>query len=225
MKLSGVAFTSLMLCNALGGCLGAVPLPPAQQGGPSASARNEGAVLKYLRPALKSSGKAPRVYYRASCQGKGGNPVPFPRTEVQPPSKGKTGVAAVREVFRDDKDVTVTEGRTGIIRIRIGKAPDAFLQTKISLLTLKPMEQYNPTLAVSAIESTGEVEAAMRRLGVRPVQAIGTQLIAEPAKGLPHLPSSMKNVTVDQALDSIAKTFKDVVVYGACVRLFWVDLR
>jgi len=119
----------------------------------------------------------------------------------------------------------VTEGRTGIIRIRIGKAPDAFLQTKISLLTLKPMEQYNPTLAVSAIESTGEVEAAMRRLGVRPVQAIGTQLIAEPAKGLPHLPSSMKNVTVDQALDSIAKTFKDVVVYGACVRLFWVDLR
>ena len=86
------------------------------------------------------------------------------------------------------------------------------------------MEQYNPTLAIGAIESTKEVEAAMRKLQVRPVPAIGVQLLAEPAKGLPHFPPSMKNVTVEQALDSIAKTFKDVVVYGACTRLFWVGL-
>lgn len=31
-----------------------------------------------------------------------------------------------------------------------------------------------------------------------------------------RLPSTMQNVTVDQELDSVAKTFKGIVAYGAC---------
>lgn len=229
MKLVGVALTFLMLGSTLG-CMGPTPLPRTQEGSRAAAAskRNEDAVLKYLRPALNSAGKAARLYYRAPCQATDRDPVPFPLTEVQPPSKGKIGVTAVREMFRNNKDVMVTEGRSEIIRIRIGKISAAILQTKISLLTLKPMGQYNPTLAISAIESTKDVEVAMRRLGLRLPPTFFVQLLAEPAKGLPHLPPSMRNVTVDQALDSVAKTFRGIVIYGACprlsgVRFFWID--
>jgi len=83
--------------------------------------------------------------------------------------------------------------------------------------------QYNPVLAVSAIENTQEVKAAMHRLGVRPVQTLAAQLLIQPAPGLPHLRSSIKDITVDQALDLIAETFNGIVVYGACGDLFRID--
>jgi hypothetical protein len=41
-------------------------------------------------------------------------------------------------------------------------------------------------------------------------------LVAPGWKGLPHLPGSVNDVTVDQALDMIAKTWGGPVVYGAC---------
>src|SRR3984957_5876809 len=40
--------------------------------------------------------------------------------------------------------------------------------------------------------------------------------IAQPADGLPHLPGVITNVTVDQALDLVAKTFRGIVLYEFC---------
>jgi hypothetical protein len=37
-------------------------------------------------------------------------------------------------------------------------------------------------------------------------------------EGAPHLPPLMTNVTVDDALDSVAQTFKGIVLYGACTQ-------
>ena len=231
MKARGVAFPIFVLGSILGS-LGAAPSSRAQEDSYSysASKRNEDAVLKYLLPALSSAGKRGRLYYRAACHAEG-DPVPFPLIEARPPSKDEKGLTAVQQIFRNDKDVAVTEKPSGIITIRIGEISAAILQTKIPLLRLDPDEQYNPTEAIDAIESSKDMDAAMRNLGVSPVSIPLGGLSTPPGKGLPHLPPSMKNVTVHQALDSIARTFQGIVIYGECAepakpggpRLFWLD--
>jgi hypothetical protein len=95
---------------------------------------NQEAVLKYLRPALLSRGGAGRIYYSAACKTKDGETLPFPRVEVRPPSKGTTGLVAVREIFENHKHVMVSEDRSGMIRITIGQPASALLQTRIRSL-------------------------------------------------------------------------------------------
>jgi hypothetical protein len=181
------------------------------------SKHNETAALDYLLPVVYSSGKAVRVYYRAACHAGTEDRVPFPAVRVQSPSKDKTGVAAVREIFENDKNVTVTEEPVGTIRIWIGQVPTDFLQTQLSSVTFDPLQQYNPRDAIAAIESTKEVELAIRSLRLtEPLKLAST--VAEPEKDLPHLPAVIKDLTMEQALDLIAKTWagEGIVIYGVC---------
>jgi hypothetical protein len=120
-------------------------------------------------------------------------------------------------MFQNHKEITVAE-ESGIIRIRIGNMPDAILRTRISLIKLKPMEQYNPDPAMAAIEETKEVKTAMRRLGFQSPVVVASGPLAVPEEEFLHLPTSIRNVTMDEALDLIAKTFKGIVIYGACAR-------
>lgn len=181
------------------------------------SDHNETRVLDSLLPVVHSSGNAVRVYYGAACDAGTGGRVPFPRVKVQSPSKDKTGVAALREIFEKDKNVTITEEPAGIIRIWIGQVPTDILQTKLSSVTFDPLQQYNPRDAIAAVESTKEVELAMRSLRLtEPLKLAST--VAEPDKDLPHLPAAIKNMTMEQTLDLIAKTWagEGIVIYGVC---------
>ena len=215
-------------------CVVAQNLPSAQDRSLEARRqRHEEAVSEYLRDVAWSSRKAIRLYYLADCHPLKGSlvdySVPFPFIRVQPPSRGKTGLAAVREIFKNARDVTIAEEPPGIIRIWIGKVPTEILRTRIRLLTLSRQAQYDPDLAIGAIASTKEMDAAMTSLGVSLSPNVGG-LVAPAENGLPCLPASVKNVTVDQALDMIAKTWGGPVVYGACTRgtdvkgakLFWL---
>jgi hypothetical protein len=141
--------------------------------------------------------------------------VPFPFFPLQPPSPDKTGAAAVREIFKNVENVTISEEPPGIIRIWIGKVPTEILRTRISLLTLDRQAQYDPSSAIMAIGSTKEVEAAKTSLGLSEAP-LCNGLVALAENGLPCLPASMKNITVDQALDMIAKTWGGPVVFGVC---------
>lgn len=197
-------------------------------------------VLTCLRPALKAVGKVGRLYYRADCQPVQ-QPDPlhpyclpdtllFPLTAVNVPLKDTTGLAAVQYVFRDAKEVTVTEEQSGTIKILIGEIPDAILRTKMICLKLTPDEQYNPMLAIFAIEGEQDVQAAMSRLRYVSTVNYLALLVVRLAKGLPHLPSSMKNMTMDAALDAVAETFKGIVMYGACTQsdgtnIYDIDFR
>jgi len=171
-----------------------------------------------LWPALDYGERVGRIYYRGSCQLRlDADPAAScPQLNVQPPSNGISGVAAVRDIFRHEKDVSVKETDPGIIRIRIGSVPDAVLRVTISNLVLTPEEQYNYWLAIFKIENAPEVQSAMRDLKIRiPVRTVSIG-IAQPADGLPRLPGVLTNVTMDQALDLVAKTFKGIVLYGFC---------
>ncbi|MFL6515937.1 MAG: hypothetical protein ACJ8M1_13045 [Chthoniobacterales bacterium] len=161
-----------------------------------------------------------RLYFESDCRAAtdpSASAVPFPVVNVQRASKGKDGVAAIREIFAKDKKVTVTEASDGVIRIRIGKVPATILQTKISQLGLNPMRQYNPPEIFDAIVETKEMEGAMDSLRFKQVYHPSSDRV-EPDNSFPHLPATLTNVTAEQVLDEVAKTWAGmiVVIYGEC---------
>lgn len=205
----------------------AYKLPLHGQDSYDRSSRNENAILKHLRPPLRSIGKVARVYYRAECRVNSGDPVPFPRPNVRPPSKHKSGLPAIQEIFAHDKNVTVTQEASGTILIKIGRVSGEILRTRLRSLKLEPMEQYNATEAIGAIERTNEFHDAASSLGLKPVWSYSSPVV-EPREELPHLPATIKDTTVEELLDLIAKTFNGIVIYGECdgengARPFWID--
>jgi hypothetical protein len=130
---------------------------------PSESERNERAVLNYLWPALDYGERVGRISYLGSCQ-QDGNLAAFPQLDVRPPSKGTSGIAAVQDIFRHAKDISVKEADPGVIRVRIGSVPDAVLRVRISNLVLTPEEQYNYWLAIFKIQNAPEIRSAMQEL-------------------------------------------------------------
>lgn len=217
MSLGRVRHAVLVWSSALICLTVAVP-SRAQEGSHGMRGRNEEAVLRYLGPALASVGKGALLYYQGDCRESDKYPVAFPQVSVQPPSKRTRGLAAVQGIFRHDKNVTVTERRSGIIRIRIGNAPATILQTRIAHLTLSPLERDFPRWTLYKIENTKDVEGAMRKLSFKssPFSPGLVNVVAPP--DTPHLPSSMNGVTMEQVLELTAKTFKGIVIYGACTR-------
>jgi hypothetical protein len=187
---------------------------------------NKEAVIRHLRPALEPIDGAARVYAVVDCHGLPATR--FPRVTLQTPSKTKTGVDAVREIFAKDKQTRVAVDSTGMPRINIGKSPSALLQTKIHRLKFTSTERCNIISAELAIEKTPEVQAAIRRLHLaQPLTAI-SENVQVPMEGVPRLPASIKDITLDQALDLLAHTFAEVVFYLECTdskdgRFFSID--
>lgn len=177
-----------------------------------------GSVLDKLREATYGSGKGVRLYYSAACDSEWSD-ITFPKLKLRLPLKGKTGLAAVREIFRDNKNVVIDENPRGIIKIKIGDVPDVFLRTRISILNLDEIERYNPRLVVDKIIfKSKEMLETERKLGYVPPFGIGGQVV-EPAQDLPHLPASIRNATLEEILDMIATTWSrrvSIVTFAVC---------
>ncbi len=230
MESSRLCAAILILSGGLA-CLVAVTLPQAESGSPGGGQRNEDSVLEYLAPALSSAGEGARLYYRTECdmrKSKRWDPVPFPRVEVQAPSKGVKGLAGVRAMFQKNRDVVVTEGPSGIIRIRIGNVLGRILQTKIRRLTLGFLEQHFPEWTIYRIGRARGLKAAMRRLHTEAAPFSPPLESVRVIRGAPHLPSVMRNVTPEQVLDLTVEKFKGIAIYGECTessgrRLYRLD--
>ncbi len=105
-----------------------------------------------------------------------------------------------------------------MLRVMIGSVSTAILQTRIETLTLNPYDQYSAPSAVDTIENAPELHTAEHRLDVYLNQGTIDIIVSGPIPGAPHLPKLIQNVTVDEALDSVAKTFKGIVAYGVCTQ-------
>jgi hypothetical protein len=81
---------------------------------------------------------------------------------------------------------------------------------------LQPIEQYNPGKVIDALESTKELNSAVKSLGLLLVAPVHIELLTLPHNGAPHVPAVLHDVTIDQILDLVAKTFGRVVTYGVC---------
>jgi hypothetical protein len=110
---------------------------------PSESVDNEKAFLKQLWPVLDRGEKVGRIYYRGSCLQDANLGISFRQLDVRPAPVGESGVAAVKSILRDEKSISVEADDSGVIRIRIGRVPDAILHIRIPRLTLSPEEQFN----------------------------------------------------------------------------------
>lgn len=185
-------------------------------GSGSTSASNEDAVIKRIRPALIRAESVGRLYYNVTdcSQALDVFPVPFPAISLSPSKKRQS----IPEIFRSDAQVIVSKEHPQIVRITIGKLSTDILGTRISEINFDPTDQYNPSQAILAIMHTKEVHAAALKFGVRELTTAINELVVQPAAGLPHLPPSLKDVTVDQALDSVAKKFDGLILFGTCSR-------
>jgi hypothetical protein len=212
MRLMGIVILALTV-NAVAASQ-AVGDPVDRQGQSefAASECNERVFFDELRPVLIASGYAGRLYYAGQCAVAGTDFVRFPVVKTQHPIGN--GFRAIESLFRDDKNVKVSMKPGKIVSITIGSVSTAVLQTVIPVFRLAPLGQYNPSLAIGSLVNTPAMEGKMNRLGLQFPLSLSEELLAQPANGLPHLPGDMDGMTADQILDSIAVTFRGVVVYG-----------
>jgi hypothetical protein len=179
--------------------------------------------LQILRLEIQDTGKVARIYYAAACENAREAAWGLPWLEVHAPPETETGLDAVRAIFENYDNVIVTEDPSGIIRIRIGDFPDAILDTRIAQINLTSEEQYNPGLALSAVSSIEEVVAEMEGLGSEPLVTIFIGSVSPPDPALPHMRPSMRDVTLDEALDEVALSFNGMVTYAACAETGLID--
>jgi len=173
-------------------------------------------VLDYLQPAIANL-RGARIYYAATCQTpKSEFPrFVFPPVWLERPFPGSTGLEAVQQIFREDPNVIVSRDSSELPRITIGNPSTAILETKIDALHFDESEQYTPLSVIDKIPTVPQVRNAERSLNVYPFWIID-HILGGPAPGEPHLPNVLRNVTVDQTLDEVARTFGGIVIYGVC---------
>jgi hypothetical protein len=137
-------------------------------------------------------------------------------------------LAQVSYLFAKSKKVTISRGRSGQFRIFVGDVSDELLRTKINLVSFGPTERYNAIDAIIAITQTKEIQAKLRELGLEQPLTFCPGASQEPNRRVPHLPVSVKNVTMEEALDQVAETFDCVIIYAGWTvdgaRLFNVGL-
>ena len=214
MKLWSALLATLLMCAASGGQTAKAFGTNRGSLSYAESWQNEEVILDHIRSALRSGEYAVRIYYAGQCAASDTEYVYFPKIEIHK-SIGK-GFSAIDNMFHGDSNVALSKEPGRVLSIRIRPNPHVILQTRIPILRLAPLGQYNPNGAIGSLLNTTEVTAEMARLRLRVPLSLSEQLLAQPAQGLPHLPGIMKDMTADQVLDSVAATFKGVVVYGIC---------
>jgi len=168
-----------------------------------------------LRPVLKDGTTGIRLSYAATCTADTNLP-PIPALILDEPPQSSSGLSAGQEVFQHDRDVKVTGGASGVVRIQIGDLPQKLLMTRIRELKLQPTDQYDPRSIIAALENSAEMKHAMHALHMLPSAVLYIGLTQQPEPGMRHFSSVSRDVTVDEVLDELAVVFKGVVAYGAC---------
>jgi hypothetical protein len=180
---------------------------------------DEAYILGRLQSALFSTRYAVRLYFHGVCDVNGEGALRFPSVTVRQPAGNEQGIRAVREMFGNNANVIVSVDSSNVIRITLGAVYRSFLDTRLPSIRLTTSARYNPDGpggAIDLLESAAPVQAAMRELGIHQEDYFYIGLQRPALRRIPHLPSSIGGVSLDQSLDAIAKTFPGVVVYGEC---------
>jgi len=177
------------------------------------SAHNKDILVGHLLPALNTAGG--RLYVHSKCLGDSGQLLFFPRIAWKSETRGK-GLIAVRDGLVKNKEVTVAERQAGLIGIYLGGASNDLLSTKIRVLRLNTRQQYNCYDAIEAIINTREVQTKMLEVKMDELTNFIHYPIQEPDPKVRHLPDSLSNLTMDEALDRVALEFGGLVTYIEC---------
>lgn len=192
------------------------------------SADNEQEVVTRLRPVLYSARKVGRFYFDGDCLKTSLTPdrIVFRKTlDLSEPLSGASGVDAIRSIFRNERNVTITEKPVGVIRIQLGNVMDAILRTRMIQLKLDSSSQYDSLPAILSVERAPEVRSRMNQLGLQLLNHVIDYIVVQPHPGIPHLPEQLSNITLDDALDLVANTWNGVVSFGTCRSAGLIDIR
>ncbi|HWY59397.1 MAG TPA: hypothetical protein VNZ03_33340 [Terriglobales bacterium] len=166
-------------------------------------------------------GKTPfsgSLEYSGDCDEKSQELPVLPTVRVPLKDRDSSALVMLREMFADDHKMQVTQETGGTIRMVESDVPKELLDVTIRGLSFNNI--YDPITAEAMIMSAPEVQGFLKahgiergsdrfRLGVR-----GLRQGSEP--GLPHTSGDLDNVSVEQALDRLLKTFPGLWVYQNC---------
>ena len=172
--------------------------------------------LAPLMPVVKMNGVSVWVEYHATCPSDVLELIPLDLAVHSDRKNTKIdALVAVQGLLSEDKGVSVSELRPGIIGIKSDDVWSSILQSKLVDLKLADIDRYNPDGAISAgIKASN---ASLQVLHARPVLKFGG-LREEPSKQRPHLNASAKYETLEDLLSDIAQTFGGILVYKECSR-------
>lgn len=141
----------------------------------------------------------------------------LPTVRVPSEDRDRSALETLREIFADDNKMHVTQEMGGTIRMVESGVPEELLDVTIRKLSFNDI--YDPMSAEAIIISAPEVQAFMKAHGIErdPFRRGVRGLRQGPEPGLPHISEDLDNVTVQQALDHLLKTFRGFWVYQNCV--------
>ncbi len=205
------------MCGVIGSAQssGAAAAAGHNAAGDKVTRQQEDLTYSYLSEALGPRQPA-RLYYAADCSARSVEPLPFPVLDVTKPPKSGPTAKKVRAVFAKVGGVTVTSGPAGIIRITIGTPDKAPLMVRIAYVRFTEEQRWDPLSAINAIMTSKEVVYRMSRQGALWQRPFDDTL--NPITKVPKLPATLRDMSVDEALDRIALAFGIEIDYGECGR-------
>lgn len=181
---------------------------PAAADGASAGSddHQEAAIVRYLHMTYPAA-KGLRLYYRAQDCSR------LPARYLLPlPSGFDPGGEGGVAVALPGATVEPMDER-GVVRVWWGDVPRAVLDARIERLQLDDAARFNADEAVDALQLAPEA----RSLGIEADEPSSfIKLLTLPSPKHPHLPTVLRQTTIDRVLDVIAVTFHGAVLSGAC---------
>jgi hypothetical protein len=188
-------------------------IPPTAE---SKSSHNAANFLKAIGRIQAGRYQAWRVLYQAACERGGIDAIPFPRVESSRQSNGNDTLSLLPHILKSKQRITVSKADSGVPRISVGNPSASILATKLARISLTPNEQYDPNSAIYAVEGSPEIRDAEKRLGLSMPQLVLLGSIRPIEPGKPRLPKHLANITLDDLLDLVVRTFGGVIFYGEC---------
>jgi hypothetical protein len=191
--------------------------------------------LRPLLQALHRSGVSASLEFSGHCAGFPGD---IPHLRVPSSSEGSP-LRVARETFSDDPAMHISPDLDGTIRITESGTSTELLDAKISHVSF---EKNGAPLQYAAYEASHALYyvilkapevldfAKAHDIQIPFVGMVGTQPGNQIPSDWPHVPRSMDNLTLSQALDHLVKTFPGIWVYENCpagdgkgrVAAFWL---
>lgn len=124
--------------------------------------------------------------------------------------------AALTALVKADPRVSWRRGPDGVIRVWDGKVPEGLLHLRLKQVHLR--DRARAWRALNDILSAPGVRVYFRKKHLRwgLYSTMGGITSGGGTKGLPRLSATMRNVTVEQALDRVAEFFRGVWIYSYC---------
>lgn len=217
MGVCGKKFLMSMVC-----ACAAIPLAsPPLRAQPSAQDQQyaERQIVHRIFAVLKSGHMSVRLDLHGTCSEMNSEFISIPNVHLADTPDFGDLLTRIQKLFRDEPAFKVAAASPRIVHVTMTGTTTDLLDIPVSIDYLTPTAQYNPHEAIYAIENKAAMKAAMNRLHAKPAIECCGQLEEIPSPRFPHLPESMGDVAVGQALDRILKVFPGLMVYKECTRL------